>query len=939
MQQLDRGEGRDISMRSIGYIGLLLLLFLCNSATSFGQASVRMNDSYNSMELPEFTDILEESYGLKVYYRPGDLDSIFTGNIAEGTALSDLLDDLLPGNNLNYFFQNRDLYIFPGEPIVSELPDFTDQRIKALPTEAPEDLSSGNKYLQTLNISRDNIITVGSSQTGRTERTARVRGIIRSLSNDEPLVGATIYIRELELGTITDADGFYSMEVPPGQYTVSFDHMAMKGEEFGLKVLSTGRLDMALEDELIELQEMTVMDQRRGNVKGMLMGFERITSSAMKEIPVVMGEKDLLKIAQLLPGVQNAGEGSSGFNVRGGSADQNMFYINHISIYNTSHLFGFFTAFSPDIISDFSLYKNNVPAKFGGRIASIFEINTREGNEEQFFAQGGISPITGHIALEGPVVKEKVTFVASARSTYSDWILNRIQAQDLQQSTASFYDGTIGLNAELNENNQVKLFLYQSADEFSLSTRNDYAYSNRGASLLWKHKFSKNLSADFVASSSRYQFENIDKNNVTEAYTQDYGIDHTEARADFVYFARDNHRVEFGLNSVLYELNRGDIVPFGEESKRVPISLGTEQGLENSLYLSDEFTLFPRLNVLLGLRYSYYAYLGPSVVNLYEEGLPRNKFNVTGTRSYEDWEMVNSWSGLEPRAALNYSISNNSSVKASFNRLQQYLFLLSNTIALSPTDQWKLTDYHINPPVSDQLSAGFYQDLPDLGLNLSLETYRKWISNVVEYKDGVDFISGEPLETQILQGKQDSWGIEFMLKKNTNNLTGWMSYTYSRSIVEVDGPFRELQINDGNPYPSNYDRPHAFNLVANYRISRRLSISSNIVYSSGRPVTLPIAVYFSENSKYLYYSERNKYRIPDYFRVDLSVNLEGNLKFKKLAHSFWMLNVYNLTGRDNAYSVFYEADQGQIQGYKLSIFAQPIVTLSWNFKFGNYNSN
>jgi hypothetical protein len=715
--------------------------------------------------------------------------------------------------------------------------------------------------------------------------------------------------------------------------------MAMKEIEYGLKVLSDGYLTIELEDDLIELQEITVVDKRRGNVEGMLMGFERITTKSMKEIPVVLGEKDLLKIAQMLPGVQNVGEGSSGFNVRGGSADQNMFYINNISIYNTSHLFGFFTAFSPDIISDFSLYKNNIPAKFGGRIASIFEINTREGNKKNFFAQGGISPITGHLAIEGPIVKEKVTFVASARSTYSDWILRRIKDNDISRSNASFYDGTLGINAELNENNKVKVFLYQSSDNFSLSTRNDYTYSNTGGSIAWKHKFSSAFNSDFSVSSSLYQFENIDKNNITEAYTQDYYINHSEARADFYFLAKQNHRIEFGLNSVLYNLNRGDILPFGTASKRIPIDLGSEQGLENSIYLSDEFTLVPRLNLLLGVRYSLYGYLGPANVIKYEDGLPRNKFTAIDEQSFASGQIVKPYTGFEPRAALNYRLAHNTSVKASYNRLQQYIFLLTNTIALSPTDQWKLTDYHITPPVSDQVSVGFYHDFEDEGINFSVEAYKKWINNVVEYKDGVDFISGEPIETQILQGFQDSKGIEFMLKKNTNQLTGWVSYTYSRSIVSVDGDFEELKINGGRPYPSNYDRPHSFNLVSNYRISRRLSVSSNVVYTSGRPVTLPVAVYYSEWQQYLYYSDRNKYRIPDYFRVDLSVNLEGNLKFKKIAHSFWMLNIYNLTGRDNAYSVFYEATNGQIKGYKLSIFAQPIVTLSWNFKFGNYNSD
>jgi hypothetical protein len=410
-------------------------------------------------------------------------------------------------------------------------------------------------------------------------------------------------------------------------------------------------------------------------------------------------------------------------------------------------------------------------------------------------------------------------------------------------------------------------------------------------------------------------------------------------RADFLKLASDKHRIEFGVSGILYDLDRGDILPYGVESSRIPIALGKERGIEGAIYASDEIRLLPRLSMLLGLRYSLYGQLGPEVIQEYEEGLPRNTYTMLGTSSYESGELVQSYSGFEPRAALNYELGRSTSVKASYNRLRQYIFLLSSTFAIAPNDQWKLTDYHISPPVSDQVSLGFYQDFKSAGFNFSLEVYKKWINNVVEYKDGADFISSEPIETQVLQGFQDARGIEVMLKKSSNRLTGWMSYTYSRSTMLINGKYAEDRVNGGMKYPSNFDRPNSFNLVSNYRLSRRLSVSSNVVYSTGRPATVPIAAYYSENQQYLLYSSRNKYRIPDYFRIDLSVNLEGNLKFKKLAHSFWMLNIYNLTGRSNAYSLFYEGKDGQIKGYKLSIFAQPIVTLSWNFKFGNYNSD
>ncbi|HKK62324.1 MAG TPA: TonB-dependent receptor, partial [Bacteroidales bacterium] len=411
-----------------------------------------------------------------------------------------------------------------------------------------------------------------------------------------------------------------------------------------------------------------------------------------------------------------------------------------------------------------------------------------------------------------------------------------------------------------------------------------------------------------------------------------------EGRADFIWNKFYNHRIEFGMNSILYNLTRGDILPYGVESTRSPISLGKERGIESAVYISDEFSLLPRLNLLIGLRYSYYSQLGPAEIDEYRDDMAKSVSTIENTNSFGANETIKSYSGLEPRASMNFTIDNSTSIKASYCRMQQYIFLLSNTIAIAPTDQWKLTDYHIKPPISDQFSLGLYHDFDGAGINTSVELYRKFIDNVVEYKDGANFISPDPIETQILQGKQDSKGVEIMIRKKTNNLTGWLSYTYSRSMVTVDNPLPDNRINNGNPFPSNYDRPHSLNLVSNYQVSRRISLSTNIVYMTGRPVTLPVSTYFSEGKRYLLYSSRNKYRIPDYFRIDFSINFEGNLKYKKLAHSYWMLNIYNLTGRKNAYSVFYESQANDINGYKLSIFARPIMTLSWNFKFGNYNS-
>ena len=921
-----------------------LCIYILILALSIPVYSQDVDTELTSDQGPTLSEVLtqlEKERKQKFYYRTEWFDAISLDNVDKEAETEAFLSAVLAGTGLKFYREGREFYIYQGSRIVSDLPSFQKPKIVVAEEHPGVDESTGedSKYLQTKNISEEKFIKVGRAGSARNGSRCLVEGSIINRASGEALIGAAVLVIELETGTSTDVNGHFEFRLLPGDYSIEVHHMAMEKAHYGLKVLSDGKFHLELNPAAIELEEITVSDQRRSNVEGMLMGYERISTKAMKEIPVVLGEKDVLKVAQMLPGVQNTGEGTSGFNVRGGSADQNMFYINNISIYNTSHLFGFFTAFSPDIISDFSLYKNNIPAKYGGRIASIFDISTRQGNKSNFFAQGGISPITGHVAVEGPIIKEKVSFVASWRSSYSDWLLKRIDDQDIRESDASFWDGTVGLNADINPNNQIKVFGYMSADRFSLSNRNYYTYSNTGGSISWKHKFSELFSSDLSLSSSKYQFENIDVNNAYEAYSHAYYVSHTEGRADFTWLPSSNHRIEFGLNGIFYDLDRGDILPYGPYSKRIPIILGKENGIESAVFLSDEFSLFPRLDVLLGLRYSYYAQVGPATVQLYEEGQPRNQFTMLDPVSFEAGEQVKAYSGLEPRVALNYRMGGNSSVKASYNRLRQYIFLLSNTFAIAPNDQWKLTDYHILPPVSDQVSLGYYQDFRRAGINLSAEVYKKWVNNVVEYKDGADFISPEPIETQVLQGSQDAYGLEIMLKKNTNRLTGWMSYTYSRSSVLINGYYAEEKVNGGRSYPSNFDRPHSFNLVSNFRISRRLSFSSNVVYSSGRPVTLPVNAYYSEGTQYLLYSTRNKYRIPDYFRIDFSVNLEGNLKFKKLAHSYWMLNIYNATGRHNVYSVFYEVEDHQIKGYQLSIFAQPIVTLSWNFKFGNYSSD
>jgi len=922
------------------YIGVFLVF--CHLSWGYAQDhDLGISGNFQDIPFSEFVSALEKQNGLSFYY----FDTWVAGVkiTASGTNLSlnkILTSALLPIGIHHYLDEFGNVYLTYENKLIPQLPDqngsgesgSTDTEVSGGETLT----SAEQRYIEGHKSGLLETLVVGNERSGTGQAQVFVYGKIMDSETGEPLIGATIYVENLKKGAATDVDGRFSILLSPGKHRVSFNCMGMEPKENILQVNSGGDIVIQMEKGLIPINEVVVKANKYDNVKGRQMGFERLNYKNTKEVPVVLGEKDLLKVALMLPGVQTVGEGSSGYNVRGGAADQNMIYLNKVPVYNSSHLFGFFTAFSPDIVKDFSLYKSNLPAHFGGRLSSIFDISSRQGNMNRFSARGGISPITGHIAVEGPIVKEKAAFVVSGRATYSDWILKQLEEPELRDSNAAFYDLSGTVTIEPNEKNLVKAFGYYSNDAFSLGTTNQYAYSNAGGSINLKHRFGSRVSGDYALVFGQYAFNTVNTELVSSAYSHDYRIDHYEMRADQTWLSMGRHKVTFGINGIYYNLNRGLIEPYGENSLRYPVDLGNERGVELAGYIADEISLTQKLSFYLGLRYSSFMNLGPAETLVYDEGAGRNPGNVSDTLNFSEGEITRSYSGPEPRISLVYLIGQNNSIKVSYNRIQQYIFMLSNTIAISPTDQWKLCDYHINPPVVDQFSLGYYQDIRSAGLSTSVEVYYKQLANVVDYKDGADFISSPYTETQVVQGNQEAYGIELMIRKNTGKLNGWLAYSYSRSMMLFDSPIPGDNINNGFAYPSNYDRPHNLGLVSNYKVSRRLSFSFTMEYITGRPITYPISIYYQNGAEYLDFSDRNKYRIPDYFRMDLSINLEGNLKKRKLAHSFWMFSIYNLTGRNNAYSVYFKNESGSINGYKLSIFGRPIITLSWNFKFGNY---
>jgi len=924
-------------MYRITFILLFFSFFLSHQALG---DDIIFSGEYQDIPFDRFISDIESKKDVHFFYRQEWISDITITAKGDSLSLTRVLQSNLTGTGLSFYIDNkRNVFLTPGL-LVTDLPEeiFFEQNNRdnnSHDNNRAEDIRE--KYFKGQKAKIIETIIIGDKENISANQ-AIINGKIKNTENGEALIGATIYIEELKTGSVTDVDGHFSLVLKPGKYSAVFNCMGMKEAGYFLEVYSDGQLNISMEKTMIPINEVVIKADRFHNVRGMQMGYERLNIKSIKEIPVVLGERDLLKVAQMLPGIQTVGEGSSGFNVRGSPADQNMFYINKIPVYNTSHLFGFFSSFSPDIVKDFSLYKSNIPVEYGGRLASFFDISTRQGNKNKFTGRGGISPITGHIALEGPLTKEHSSFVVSARSTYSDWLLSKIQNSNLRNSKASFYDLSTNINIEPNGNNLFKIFGYSSSDNFDLAGLNTYDYSNSGGSLIWQRRFSSSLSSDFAAVFGNYLFNTINKEYSFSAYQHEYKIGHYELKSDLHWVPDQKNIISFGGSLIYYDLERGDVVPFGPGSDRLPVHLGNENGIEGVIYFSDKLKISERLTFYGGIRYSLYSFLGPDEVFKYNQGAPKNSENIRDTSLFSAGEIIKTYSGPELRAALNLSTGTSSSLKVSYNRNRQYLFMLSNTIAISPVDQWKLCDYHINPPYSDQVSAGFYKDFPRTGLRTSIETYYKRTKNVVEYKDGADFVYSPRIEDDVLQGTQNAYGIELMVEKKAGKLNGWFSYCYSKSNVLVDGTYPWEKINNGNRYPANYSKPHAVNLIANYRVNRRLSLSSNMIYNTGRPVTYPVSVYYINGQEILNYSSRNKYRIPDYFRIDLSINLEGNLKSKKIIHSFWMVNIYNLTGRKNAYSVYFKSEGAKTNGYKMSIFGTQIVTLSWNFKFGNYAS-
>jgi len=900
----------------------------------FAQQRNLITGSFNNTPFEKFVEEIESKSNFHFYFNPGATDSLFVTISVQAKPIDVVLDQVTEGTSLHYAVDDQgNVFITEVREIMADLPaDFFDTG-NATGTQAVAfDYTAYEKREKEKKLAESKLYIIGT-KTSNMQGNATMAGHVRDMTNGEPVIGAAVFVENPLIGVATDQFGYYSITLPKGRHELMIKSIGMKATQRQIMLYSDGSLGIELDEDVTPLKEVVVQSERDVRVSGLQMGMEKLDIKTMKNMPLALGETDIMKVVLTLPGVQTVGEGTVGLNVRGGATNQNLILFNDAVIYNPSHLFGFFSTFNPDVLKTVELYKSGITADYGGRLSSVLDVSSREGNLKKFSGSGGISPITGRLTLEGPIIKEKTSFLVGFRSTYSDWILRQLNSKQLQNSTASFYDINANISHKINDKNHIYASAYSSHDKFKLGADTSYSYSDRNAAIKWKHIFNTKLYGVLTGGFSRYAYEIASDANPVNAFTMNFSIKQFNAKADFTYFLNAKHTISAGLGTTRYSLAPGNFQPNGDESLVIPEVLQKEQGLESAVYIGDNFEVSQKLSIYAGIRYSFYQYLGPRDVYVYADGTSKEESTIQDTLHYSSGKSIVSYQGAEPRFSARYSLSNNASVKFSYNRMRQYVQMLSNTTAITPTDIWKLSDPYLKPQIGDQVSMGFYKNMRKNSIDVSVEAYYKTMENSIDYKNGAVLLLNHHIETDIVHAKGKAYGIEFMIKKSAGKLNGWISYTYSRTFLQANGANPSETVNDGKYYPSSYDKPHALNVIGNYKFSRRFNFSLNMTYSTGRPITLPLAKYELGGSSRLYYSDRNQYRIPDYFRTDISINIEGNHKIKKLAHSSWTFAVYNLTGRQNAYSVFFRAENGQINGYKLSIFAQPIPTITYNFKF------
>lgn len=902
--------------RIILVIGVVVTLY-----SNVGYSQSTYSFEFDSSSLKAVLLEIEENTTYSFFFKEEWTEDVIISKSYAEKGLKDILDDLLQSAGINYMISDDKVILTGDVKLTTQL--IYDS--STLPYQV------GYVFEREYRGDQDEIISVGNRSKMKTGANAVIAGFVKD-EEGEGIPSAVVYAEESEISTVSDLNGFYSINLPTGEHTLLVQFSGMKAKRQKIVLFSSGSLNIDLEEEPRILDEVTIVAEGSAGVNNVRMGTNTLNMESIKNVPKLMGENDMIQAALTLPGVQNVGEGSAGINVRGGKTDQNLILLNHATVYNPFHYFGFFSSFNADITGNLELMKSGIPSTYGGRLSSLLNVTMKRADKNQFGAKLAINPITTSASMELPIIKDKTAVMAGIRTTYADWVTKNAKNEAIRNSDPRFSDLAFNINHSYGKVNSINVSAYYSKDSYKLSTDSTNSYSNSNVAVEWKHLINENLSASVIGAYVNYAFDIEYDQRPESAFRYGFRINEAFSKILLNYFPSDRHDLSVGTDAKLYHLSPGKMLPIGD-SEVEKENVERERGIEQAVFVSEEFILSQRVTLYGGLRYSFFTPLGSRNINYYQEGVPRNSGSLTETRTFKSGEKIDTYHGPEFRFSAKYSLSPNSSIKFGVTQMRQYIHAISNTISVSPTDTWKLTDPNISPQTAVQYSFGYYKTLFADKVSASVETYYKKLNNLLDYKVGADLVLNENLETEVLQGDGRAYGVELLLSKDKGRLNGWLSYAFSRSQQKFKTDYAETTINGGKYFPSNFEKPHSLSVVSNYKHTRRVSSSINVVFASGRPVTYPTAKYQLGGVEVTHFSDRNSFRLPNYFRVDLALSLEGNHRLDKPGHGYWSFSIYNVLARKNVYSIFFTNEGGEIKGYQLSVLGSAIPSITYNVKF------
>ncbi|WNB17212.1 TonB-dependent receptor [Marivirga arenosa] len=868
-------------MRTI-FLSIVLLSFISNQLKSQNLLTdrVTIDQSYDSISFNQLANLIERKSSFKLKYKEAWIENKFLSINQGEYTIEELMDNCLSQLELRYLLYEPNFIVLLKSPPQN----FTYQQEK-----------TGNKNTSPL--------VLGQVELGLDS--AKLTGYINSAEDSKPISGALI-TSNTGIQEVTSSNGYYELKLPVGYNRVSFKALGISDLDVELVLNSSSKLDINLFRDFLQLEEVSVSATRPDeNISDNTAGSERMTLEEIEKIPPFLGEADVIKSLSSLPGVGNSGETSAGFNVRGSSGSENLILIDNGILYNGGHLFGLYGSVNSDAISSVELFKGIMPAEYGGRTSSILKMELRDGrNAENLNGYGGVGIIASRLSINTPIIKDKSSLSSSIRAAYPNIITSFLEARDLNTSSSAFGDFNLSYKHNISDKSFIKASAYKSLDRFNLRDEVILNYDNNLLSLNYGNNITNNLFLDFHYSYSRYNYS-FGENDINESYNLDAYVQNHKFLTSIETTIFDIHDIKAGVEAIEYNVNSGAIKEVVGNAENT-FSYPNQEAYSVSTFITDRFSPVKKIDVLIGLRSSYYSK-----------------------------EVSENQVGLDPRFSINYKINRKNSVKFGYNRSRQFIHLLSNTASITPFDLWRLSNDNINPSVANQISLGYFKNFNSNNIETSVEGFYKESDNFLDFRNGANLLGTDNIDEEVIQGEARAYGIEFYAKRKVGKLTGWLSYTWLRSFERILGENSSETINNGEFFPTFYDQPHNVNSLINIVFSRRFDMSLNFVYSSGRPITFPNSFYEFNGAIVANYPERNNSRIPDYHRLDISFNLGTTLRKYKMIEANWSLIIYNVYGRRNPYSVFFRTNQSMstIDAFRLSVIGVPIPALSYNFKF------